>query len=60
MDYHPKGGMYMKSIGKFFARMFDGATSNVTDIQREWDKQRAKAMSPAEIAEIDAIFSRSV
>ena len=27
-------------------------------IHREWDRQRAQALSPSERAEIDAIFSR--
>ena len=27
-------------------------------IRREWDRQRARAISPAEREEIDAIFSR--
>lgn len=28
------------------------------DIRRDWDELRARAMSPTELAEIDAIFSR--
>lgn len=28
--------------------------------RREWDNQRARAMSPNELSEIDAIFSRAL
>ena len=49
----------MKAIGNLFARMFDTATSSVS-IQREWDRQRARAISPNELSEIDAIFGRNL
>jgi hypothetical protein len=48
----------MKPIGQFFANFFDRATSERQKIQREWDKQRARAMSPSELSDIDAIFAR--
>jgi hypothetical protein len=49
----------MRSIGQFFSKIFDGATST-TSIQREWDRQRSRAISPNELSEIDAIFGRSI
>lgn len=55
----------MKSLGNLFANLFGGHHTNTegnsrADIYREWDRQRARAMSPSERSEIDAIFSRSV
>lgn len=38
--------------------IFANATSKEAKIYREWDKQRAKAKTPSELSEIDAIFSR--
>lgn len=51
----------MKAFTRLFANLFDkNATSDVQKIRREWDKQRLRAMSPSELSEIDAIFSRSI
>lgn len=50
----------MKAIGRLFSNIFSIAKSDTMNIYREWDKQRARAMSPNELAEIDAIFSRHV
>jgi hypothetical protein len=50
----------MKAITNLLSRMFTSYTNEITSIQREWDRQRARSMSPAETAEIDAIFSRSI
>lgn len=36
------------------------ATSEVAKIHYEWDLQRSRALSPSELSEIDAIFSRSL
>jgi hypothetical protein len=58
IEYHPKGGFYMKAITNLFSRMFKSYNDEMLNIHREWDKQRARSMSPAETAEIDAIFSR--
>ena len=46
-----------------FSTMFrqstkDGDRTRTRDIHREWDRQRARAISPAERDEIDAIFAR--
>lgn len=46
----------IQSIKNIFAQ----ATSSQAKIYREWDKQRANAKTPSELAEIDAIFSRYV
>jgi hypothetical protein len=45
--------------------MFDHGTlddeaSRNRQIHREWDRQRAMALTPAERSEIDAIFSRNL
>ena len=51
----------MKAFTRLFANLFtNNATSDNEKIHREWDHQRAKAMSPSELSEIDAIFSRSI
>lgn len=34
--------------------------ARILEIHREWDKQRARATSPSEVAEIDAIFARAI
>lgn len=46
-----------------FSTMFrrpsvDGDHARTREINREWDRQRARAISPAERDEIDAIFAR--
>ncbi len=52
----------MKPFAKVFASLLgsgvDQEMSTRRQIHREWDRQRANAMSPSERAEIDAIFSR--
>jgi hypothetical protein len=55
----------MNTLAKVFSTMFDrqpldteGARSQ--QIHREWDRQRTLAVSPADLAEIDAIFARSL
>ena len=50
----------MKAFTRLFANIFTTATSDSEKIHREWDRQRARAMSPSELSEIDAIFSRSI
>lgn len=51
----------MKALARLFARIVPDFITNETEkVQREWDRQRARAMSPSELSEIDAIFSRSV
>ena len=55
----------MKPFAKVFANLFDRehADAGVTSrrrIQREWDRQRARALTPREREEIDAIFSRAL
>lgn len=48
---------------KVLSRLFDvfaKPTKQSRDIYNEWDRQRARAMSPSELSEIDAIFSRAV
>lgn len=53
----------MKPLAKVFASLFgdqplDRESARRRNIHREWDRQRASAMSPSEREEIDAIFSR--
>jgi hypothetical protein len=53
----------MKPFAQVFASMFgseilDPEVARRRQIHREWDHQRALATTPAERAEIDAIFSR--
>lgn len=53
----------MKTLANIFASVFDrdaGQTGGRRAIHREWDRQRARAMSPSDLAEIDAIFSRAL
>ena len=50
----------MKAFSRLFANLFTNPKRINEGIYREWDKQRAKAMSPSELSEIDAIFSRHV
>lgn len=55
----------MKPFAKVFANMFDRdhASADVMNrrrIQREWDRQRARALTPRDREEIDAIFSRAL
>jgi hypothetical protein len=55
----------VKPFAKVFASLFgaepfDQETARNRQIHREWDRQRAQALSPAEREEIDAIFSRNL
>ncbi len=55
----------MKPFSKVFASLFgsevfDQETARRRSIHREWDRQRASAMTPSELEEIDAIFSRNL
>ena len=55
----------MKPFAKVFASLFgtesfDKESARSRQIHREWDRQRAQALSPAEREEIDAIFSRNL
>jgi len=55
----------MKPFAKVFASMFDrqahdDSVSARRALHREWDRQRANALTPSARAEIDAIFSRSI
>ncbi len=38
----------------------DAVADARSDIYREWDRQRARALSPSDREEIDAIFSRAL
>lgn len=49
----------MKAFSRLFANLFTRpATSDTGKIYREWDRRRANAIGPNDLAEIDAIFSR--
>jgi hypothetical protein len=49
----------MKAFSRLFENLFtSSATSEAEKIYREWDRQRASAYGPSDLAEIDAIFSR--
>ena len=55
----------MKPFATVFASLFDrdsqeAPVSRRRAIYREWDRQRANALSPADRAEIDAIFARNI
>lgn len=54
----------MKSLATVFSTVFDrtvdGEAASRRSISREWDRQRARALSPSDLAEIDAIFSRAL
>lgn len=55
----------MKPLANVFATLFgtgtvDNDTARNRQIHREWDRQRALALSPSERSEIDAIFSRNL
>ncbi len=53
----------MKKFGQAIVSIFSFGERPLTEkekIHREWDKQRARAMSPSERADIDAIFSRAL
>ncbi len=51
----------MAPFASMFANLFDRGdadTAHRRQIIREWNKQRARAISPNDLAEIDAIFAR--
>lgn len=53
----------MRPFAKVFASIFDREPKNPEaahrrQIHREWDRQRARALSPSDRDEIDAIFAR--
>jgi hypothetical protein len=49
----------MKAFSRLFANLFTNtATSDMGKIYKEWDRRRATAIGPNDLAEIDAIFSR--
>lgn len=53
----------VRPFAKVFASMFDREPKNPEaahrrQIHREWDRQRARALSPSDRDEIDAIFAR--
>jgi hypothetical protein len=51
----------MAPFAKVFANLFDrgdDASLERRQMIREWNKQRARAISPSDLAEIDAIFAR--
>lgn len=55
----------MKRISQVFGSILgrsalDNDSAVRQQIYREWDRQRAMALSPSDLAEIDAIFSRNV
>lgn len=55
----------MTTLAKVFSSMFDrqpldSEGARRRQIHREWDRQRTLALSPADRAEIDAIFARSL
>ena len=53
----------MKQLGSVFSSVFGRMDSEAAErkaIYREWDRQRRKAISPADLAEIDAIFTRAL
>jgi len=55
----------VKPIAKVFASLFgseplDHEAARRRQIHREWDRQRASALTPQHREEIDAIFSRAL
>lgn len=48
----------MKTIKNVFKNIFIDHKKVSSNIYLEWDRQRAKALGPSDLAEIDAIFSR--
>ena len=48
----------MKAFTRLFSGIFNSSTRTNMDTYREWDRLRSRAMSPSEVSEIDAIFSR--
>lgn len=52
---HPKGGKMIDKIKSIFKSV---TISDHEKIYIEWDRQRARALTPSDRAEIDAIFAR--
>jgi hypothetical protein len=55
----------VKPFAKVFSTIFtsttlDNETVRRREIHREWDRQRALATGPADLAEIDTIFARNL
>lgn len=51
----------MKAFTRLLVNLFPmSATSETEKIYREWDRQRARALGPNDLSEIDAIFARHV
>lgn len=53
----------MKKFGQAIVSIFslgERPLSENEKIRREWSKQRSRAMSPSELSDIDAIFSRAL
>lgn len=55
----------MKKIKSMLSGVFSTAKPkseywSTLRLRHEWDRQRARAKSPSELAEIDAIFSRAL
>lgn len=48
----------MKTLKRAFENIFTKPTKQTENIYREWDRMRARATGPNDLAEIDAIFSR--
>lgn len=51
-------GGFMKTLKRAFSNIFTSPKRVSSNIYIEWDRQRAKALGPSDLAEIDAIFSR--
>ena len=55
----------MKHLGSIVHSLLGGmrrdeATTQRKQIYRDWDRERRNALTPSDLAEIDAIFSRAL
>lgn len=50
----------MKTLKRAFENIFTNRTTKTENIYRQWDRMRANALGPSDLAEIDAIFSRQL
>ena len=55
----------MKHLGSIVNSLLGGigqdeATTQRKQIYRDWDRERRNALTPSDLAEIDAIFSRAL
>lgn len=55
----------MKHVGSIVQTLLGGirhdeATTQRKQIYRDWDRERRNALTPSDLAEIDAIFSRAL